>query len=262
MQEKIRMEDILTNPTPLLASTLLILFLVSFIILFVILYNKVQLNFKLERQQFQQELLQTEIEIREQTLSNVSQELHDNVGQIAVLLKMNLKQVVAEQQSKQKLKESSELVVQLIQDIKSISSSLENNQLSKIGLAQAIEKDCERITKFGFIKVEADCKAELNNVDTNTSVFLYRMYQEALNNVISHSKATTISVSIAQHQENIQLFIEDNGIGFDSADSKTGNGLANLRKRAKSIGATLYIESKIDQGTKVSIQFPLKSKHV
>lgn len=262
MQEKIRMEDILTNPTPLLASTLLILFLVSFIILFVILYNKVQLNFKLERQQFQQDLLQTEIEIREQTLSNVSQELHDNVGQIAVLLKMNLKQVVAEPQSKQKLKESSELVVQLIQDIKSISSSLENNQLSKIGLAQAIEKDCERINKFGFITVQADCKTELNNLNTTTSVFLYRMYQEALNNVISHSKATIVSVSLAQHQENMQLIIEDNGIGFNSAHHKTGNGLANLRKRAKSIGAILTIESKIDQGTSVTIQFPLKPNHV
>lgn len=255
------MQEIHTNPATLLASTLLILVLVSFIILFVILYNKVQLNFKLERQQFQQDLLQTEIEIREQTLSNVSQELHDNVGQIAALLKMNLKQVVPAPESEQMLKESSDLVVQLIQDIKSISSSLQNHQLSEIGLQQAIEKDCIRINKLGFISVEATCKTELSDLDANTAVFLYRMYQESMNNVISHAKASTVTVSLTQQQQGIQLLIHDNGIGFDTGEGREGNGLVNLRKRAKSIGANLNIESKKDQGTKVLINLPLKPSH-
>lgn len=255
------MQEVFNNPIPLLAGTLLILFLVSFIILFVVYYNKVQLKFQLERQQFHRELLEAEIEIREQTLSNVSQELHDNVGQIAALLKMNLRQVVSDSSSQSYLDQSNKLILQLIQDIKNVSSSLENHQLAEIALNEVIKRDCLRIRNMGFIEVIPDCKAELVDLDVNTSIFLYRMYQEAINNVISHSQASKVSVVLQQDQKHIQLQIQDNGIGFEQEKGRLGNGLENLRKRAKTIGAKLEITSNIGQGTAINILLPLKAKH-
>lgn len=255
------MLELFNNHIPLIASTLLVLFLVSFIILFVILYNKTQLNFRLERQRFHQELLETEIEIREQTLSNVSQELHDNVGQVAALLKMNLRQIQSVPESKEQLHLSNELIQQLIMDIKDISTSLQNHQLAEIGLNEAITKDCERVKKLGFISVQLDCSTSLTDVDVNTSIFLYRMYQEAINNVISHSQASKVIVSLQEANNVLHLTIEDNGIGFNSSSGRIGNGLSNLTKRAKTIDAQLQLNSKKGKGTTVLISLPLGGKN-
>lgn len=243
----------------IIAGTALIFLLVIFIIIFVNLYSKAQLKFKLERQQLQEALLQTEIEIREQTLSNVSRELHDNLGQIAALVKINLNQLsntlaAAEQV---KLKSSTELVQQMITDIKGISSSLINNQLSQLGLSTAIQQDCERINKLALVEIQFIDTAQSFEFDNTSAIFLYRMYQEAINNVLSHSKASKAKVELLESPSGIQLHISDNGVGFTHSTQSAGNGLKNLKERCQMIGATLRINSSPSHGTEININYPI-----
>ncbi|MEQ8910133.1 MAG: sensor histidine kinase [Vicingaceae bacterium] len=255
------MEIFQENNIVLIVGTLLVLLLVVFMIFFVVLYGKAQLKLSMERQQFQQELLQAEIEIQTQTLQNVSQELHDNLGQVAALLKMNLTQVEATAESEGQLKQSKTLIQQLITDIKGISASLQRHPLNETRLDEAIQIDGKRINQAGFINIKLNCSAIKENLDHNTSIFLYRMYQEAINNSISHAQANNLIISLQQSQKQIELTVEDDGIGFNPKEAKSGNGLLNLQKRATAIGADFKVESKINQGTRLRIKVPLKPKH-
>ena len=250
------MEEISGANITLVTGTVLVFLLSVFIIVFVIQYGKTQLKFKLERQQFQQDLLQTEIEIQQQTLSNVSQELHDNIGQIAALVKMNLYQLKESiaPENQQRLEESTKLVQQLISDVKNISSSLSNHQLLESGLAVAIKNDCKRIQNLGLLNLKVVLSEGLAQIDVNSSIFLYRMYQEITNNLLTHSQATEGIVELNGKNKRLSLKIKDNGIGFSPTEPAKGNGLENLKKRCATIGADLKITTAKNKGTEILIE--------
>ena len=245
------------NSIPLIAGTLLFFILGIFIIFFIVLYKRTQLKFEIEKQQFQQALLNTEIEIREQTLLNVSRELHDNLGQLAALIKINLSQLQIPFDHDAKIQDSLRLISQIITEIKSISTSLNSDQLKKVGLETAIELDVQRINKLGLIKLELH-KGNSVELSSNISIFLYRIYQEIINNVLSHSQATNAEVNLSL-KNNLYVFrIKDNGIGFSSNKKSKGNGLQNIKTRCEMIGASLNVHSEINNGTEIFITLPIE----
>lgn len=242
-----------------ITGTILIGILCFGIILFVILYSRSQLKFKLERQQFKQALLESEVEIRKETLKAVSQDLHDNIGQIASLIKINLNLLSPkrEEQELNHLNETKGLLQQLINDVKTISTSLANQEITSNFLTEQIEKDLERISQTGFIKVEFESTLESRNIKPDTAVFLYRMFQEATNNMLKHAKATLINIKLSQTNHNILLSLQDNGIGFSMDETKPGNGLKNIQERCRVIGAQHQIKSSKNKGTFIQIQYPI-----
>ncbi|MGB0979530.1 MAG: sensor histidine kinase, partial [Croceimicrobium sp.] len=127
--------------------------LIAFIILIVVLYRRSQLKMQLERQNFQQSLLETEVEIQEQTLHNISRDLHDNFGQIASLIKINLNLLSKDlpELDRNRISESKDLLSKLIGDIRVLSSSLAAENLEKQGLAKRIESDLDRVKRTGAI---------------------------------------------------------------------------------------------------------------
>ncbi len=255
----------LDSTIPLIAGTVLVTVLTVFIILFVILYKKAQLKFELERQQFQQALLQTEVEIREQTLLNISRDLHDNFGQIASLVKIHLAMISkAELKDKDRLRveESVDLVRDLIKEIRSLSTSLNSQNIAKQGIVGMIEHDISRIQRSGFIDIKLLYKSAQIAIDPQKAIFLYRMFQEMLNNILKHSEATKATVGIDCTDNILTLKVRDNGKGmsktrnFHSPVNGYGNGLLNIKERCKIIGATYSIESYPNKGTFIEIKLP------
>lgn len=249
---------------PLFAGTILVTILMVFIILFVILYKKAQLKFELERQQFQQALLETEVEIREQTLADIARELHDNIGQIASLAKIQLNMLPSpEGQSEfEKLEESRQLLQHLISEIRGLSNSLNYENVQNVGLIGMMEKDIVRINKSGFVKVIFHNSLSDLSLDSKIAIFLYRMFQEAINNILKHSEADEVIVSLEQKNQELILQVADNGIGIKYSElqslleSSTGNGLRNIKHRCKLIGAKFNMESRENIGTFISINLP------
>jgi hypothetical protein len=227
-----------------------------FIIFFIVIYKRAQLKFEIEKQQFQQTLLQAEIEIREQTFLDISRELHDNLGQLAALIKINLNQLGSPFKEQSKLQDSIQLVSQMISSIKSISTSLNSDQLSNIGLEAAIKLDVQRINKLGLIKLDLVIQSS-NHLSSGVSIFLYRIYQEIINNVLSHSKATKANILLQQTNGLILFSVTDNGIGFSGKENKHGNGLRNIKARCEILGAELIISSQSDKGAEIIIKTPL-----
>ncbi len=241
---------------PIIAGTVLFSGLAVFIVLFIFQYRRAQQKFEWERQQFKQTLLEAEIEIREQTLKNISQELHDNFGQIASLIKINLcmMSINLSTPDREKVDASMDLIRRLIGDIKSLSASLNSENLKRIGFIQAVKNDCERINKAG-LQVELLIKTPLPELQFEIEILLYRMSQEIFSNMLQHSNASNASLHISANEEVLKLAFEDNGRGFDPLSDKNrrGQGLRNLAERCKLLGAVLRIKSSLDVGTNIHI---------
>ncbi len=249
---------------PIVAGTLLVTVLVVFIILFVILYKRAQLKFELERQQFKETLLQTEVEISEQTMANISREMHDNFGQIASLIKIHLSMLSEDQneEDKMRISESVELLKTLIMEIRSLSTSLNSQNLKEQGLLMMIENDVERVRRTGFINIILNYKPLDLKLDPSISIILYRLFQEMINNILKHAEATEAQVGLSVSNGILTMSVSDNGIGmppeskFSREKSATGNGLLNLQERCRIIGATYTIESSPNKGTFIEIKLP------
>lgn len=245
----------------MLLGTALAFLLIAFVVIVMILYRRAQLRLILSRQTFEQNILQTEIEIREETLSRVSKDLHDNFGQIASLIKINLNLLSKELSDSDQIKisESKELLQKLIGDIRLLSSSLAGENLAKQGLAKQMELDLERIERSGVLKVHFKSSTAHFAIKPEERVFLYRMFQEMLNNTLKHAQAKNLYLTVEQTNKGLVLVFTDDGIGIpdeklhSTERGLSGNGLLNIRERSKLIGAQCTIDSTEGQGTTFKI---------
>ncbi len=246
--------NILDFAVPFIGGILIFSLLIIFIVFFIVLYRRKQVEYEYEKEQAKQLLLKTQIEIKEQTLSHISRELHDNLGQVASLIKINLGMIKeTDENNKNKLNDSRELIKQLIIDIKSLSTTLKGENLQRFGLYNMIIKDIERLQKTSNIKFEVNGIKQLPSLKPETEIFLYRMVQECFNNILQHSKATKSILNVSLSNNFLTFNIKDNGVGFDTSKNKAGNGLINLQERCRIINADLQINSSINKGTEVII---------
>jgi two-component system NarL family sensor kinase len=248
---------------PLVVGTLLLGLLMTFILYFIFLYQRQRQQFDWERQQFQQALVQTQMEIREQTLNQMAQELHDNLGQIASLTKMKLGLVSAQVADSDRLlvDDSKDLLKRLITDIKSMSTTLNSERLQTLGLVNAIRKDFEMISRSAQVKTELKSQKENYGLPAESEIFLYRISQELINNTMKHSGATEVRLTFEMQDDKLLVSYVDNGRGFDiSALSSNGGGegLVNMRNRCRMIKASLDIKTTPGAGLKVKITVPIQ----
>tara|TARA_B100000809_G_C15116876_1_gene522798 strand:+ start:1067 stop:1825 length:759 start_codon:yes stop_codon:yes gene_type:complete len=243
---------------PIASGTILMSVLVVFIIYFVLLYRKKQEEYEWDKEQAKQLLLTTKIEIKEQTMSNISRELHDNFGQIASLVKINLNMINCEhEEDKLKVDDTIELVKKLISEIKILSTTIKGENLERFGLINMIDKDIERLSKLDYLTISRRGEQELPEMSHETEVFLYRMTQEIFNNILQHSESTEAILDITKKVDRLVLNFKDNGKGFDPKMNKQGNGLINLEERCKLISAKLNIESQPNKGTLITISLKI-----
>ena len=210
---------------------------------------------------FEQELLKTQLEIQEQTLKNISQEIHDNIGQVLSLAKLHLAtfEIGAPEMMKQKVDGSKELITKAIQDLRSLSKSLDTDAISAIGLYQAAKNELENIEKAGFHQTHLVLDGALYKLEANVELILFRVFQEVLNNIIKHAAAKNITVQFNYQSQSLTLKISDDGTGFDltwvneNSSNQFGLGLKNMHNRAKIVNADFLMESRIGEGTTVTI---------
>jgi signal transduction histidine kinase len=248
-----------------IAGISVLLLLLGYIVYFLIFYQKKQLenieNQKNQKLKFQQTLLKSQLEIKEQTLRYLAYELHDNLGQIASLIKINLNtlQLDDREKSVQKIEDTKELTRQLITDLKSLSVSLNGDLIAKIGLLKGIENEVNRLNKTGQFITQLKVEGLSAPLEESTTIILYRMVQEVINNIVKHSEAKHIEFLVSTTENLFTLVIRDDGIGFNLEEkvNSGGSGLLNLQSRAKLIHAQFSIQSSPGVGTKICIELPL-----
>lgn len=214
--------------------------------------------------EFSEQLLKSQLEIQEQTLQHVSRELHDNIGQVVSLVKINLTtlQLHNIEAAEIKIANTRELVKQLITDIKTLSSGLNGDKVHKVGLMKALQNEAEKINSTGAFSARFIQHDHVPPVNDEKSIIIFRMVQEILNNALKHSEAKEIIINAYYDNNRFILTIKDDGKGFNVEEkladiNDSGNGLINLQKRAKVIKATISFNSNPGMGTETSINVPL-----
>jgi len=244
---------------------IILLIAASFIVILVAYSNKRKKRFIQEQlnmqQLFKEQLLQSQLETQEQTLKHLSTELHDNLGALASLIKINLLTIPVNDPVKatQKISDTADLTRQMIADLKALSVSLNSDHISRRGLVDSISIEVERINKTEQFNAVLEIEDNLPVIENDKAIILYRMIQEILNNMVKHSGAKNIKVYISCQENIMKLILSDDGIGFDlQAKMQNGNGagLHNLEKRALMINAKITTVSSVGSGTKVTIELP------
>jgi len=206
---------------------------------------------------FQKSLNMAIIETQEQVLNNISRDLHDDAGQQLTAINFQLENLKFDSpELSQSLEPVRTSVTNLSQSIRSISHSLNNQLLTKQDLFRAISAEAERLQKNLPIAISV-CAQESpkKGFNTNEKIVIYRIFQEIINNILKHAKATQISITLhtAPHFE---MIIHDNGKGFDYERTKNEGlslGLSNMIHRAEIIDYTISIESEPKKGTTVKL---------
>ncbi|HEV8274069.1 MAG TPA: ATP-binding protein [Chitinophagaceae bacterium] len=247
----------------------IVFLLAGFIIIILIAYSNSRKKKFIEEKQimqseFQNELLQTQLEIQEQTLKNISQEIHDNIGQALSLAKLNLNTMPAidDETLQQKILNSKELVSKAITDLRDLSRSLDTDYVQEMGLQRAIEYEVEMIRKTGTVETSMIVEGSLFRLEKQKELILFRIVQETFNNILKHAGAKNINVNINYSTTGFTLRIKDDGKGVnlqpltDRENNNFGLGIRNMHNRAKLIGAEFKMNSIIGEGTEVKIILP------
>ena len=195
-------------------------------------------------------------------MKTISQELHDNIGQSLSVIKLWMAIAPIEKchEAWEGVQNSKEMLNKVIRDMADLTKSLHTDRITDIGLSEAIRFDLVTIRKAGLLKIDLDIQGDEFHFPDQKSIFIFRMYQEIMNNIIKHSQASQVLVSLLYSgNDNFVLTIQDNGIGFDvkqmkeSGSGSGGLGLKSMRNRAKMIGADLSILSEPGKGTSISV---------
>jgi signal transduction histidine kinase len=213
----------------------------------------------------EQQILQTQLEIQEQTFKNISQEIHDNIGQVLSLVKLNINTMDSNQPAplQEKIDNSRTLISKAIQDLRDLSKSLNTDYVVEQGLMRSIEYELEMIRKTGSYEIEFDTNGKAYRLERQQELIIFRIVQEILHNIIKHAKATKINVAASFEPEIFTLAIADNGQGFDASKIESENyerfglGIRNMHNRAKMINADFKFTSTLQEGTTVTLTLPI-----
>jgi two-component system, NarL family, sensor kinase len=249
--------------------TIIVFLLAGFFIIVLVAYINQRKKKYIEEKQimqsaFQQELLSAQLEIQEQTLKNISEEIHDNIGQVLSLAKLHLgtmdkNNAVA---LEEKIQDSKYLVGKAIQDLRNLSHSMNTDYINEKGLPDSLEYELDMIGKSGVYETVFSAEGTTQKLDKQKELILFRIVQEVLNNIIKHAKAKKITLVIKYQKDQVEMTIADNGEGFDlspvaeNENGKFGLGIKNMHNRARLINATFNIQSTLGKGTIVIITIP------
>ncbi|HEY4966597.1 MAG TPA: sensor histidine kinase [Puia sp.] len=246
----------------IIAVVVILLFLGVLFLVMLFYYNNKKGQMSKEKQlmraTFDEQLLESKLEIQEQTFDMISQEIHDNVGQILSLAKVQLgileqKQVV-EGDLLGNVKES---ISQAMTELRDIAKSLSSDRIQQLSLKDSINQEIRRINRSGFIKVVSDVQGTEKNIPDQHKMIAFRIVQEGLQNIIKHAGASDVQVSIDYREDGVYITLADNGVGFDpeaELKKKDGLGLQNILRRAALVGGRAEIISRPGEGTKLQIQ--------
>jgi signal transduction histidine kinase len=202
----------------------------------------------------------------EKERKRMARELHDGIGQSLSAIKFSVENTLRELQDRSALSDlaSLEAVIPItqktIEEVRRIVKDLRPSILDDLGILATIAWFCREFqTVYSNIQIETQIDITENDIPLPLKTTIYRVLQEALNNVAKHSEADRVQLSVQKRADKIALRVKDNGRGFDLENtisltpSQRGFGLASMRERAQLSGAHFEIKSEIGNGTIIRV---------
>jgi PAS domain S-box-containing protein len=202
--------------------------------------------------------------VREEERSNISREIHDDLGQLLTGLKMDLSWILRHSnrdpaELQEKAKAMGQVIDQTVHTVRRISTELRPRILDDFGLVAALEWQAEEFSKKTGIACRFGVKGRSLALKPDLSIAVFRIFQEALTNVARHSGATRVEASVQKKAGDLLLRVRDNGRGIseDEALRSKSLGLVGMRERALLFGGAVSIEGKKGKGTTVILRLPI-----
>ncbi len=236
-----------------IVSTITLILLVIVVLILFYEYNRRKTRLLLEKKHLEQAVLHSKMEIREQILRNIGKELHDNLGQLLSVVKLNLNRI-----NKGNLDESISLVGQCVDEMRSLSKVLDPDSISRMGLIDSLKIEVQRLNRLNLISASLDITGQESDLAPSVEIILFRIMQESISNVLNHAKASTLDILMNFKKNLLNITIEDNGVGFDIEEiNNMGSGMSNMMYRAETLNAAVDIISTKGQGTTISINYKI-----
>jgi signal transduction histidine kinase len=219
-----------------------------------------------ERRGAEEELRSYAEQLRSVSRRLLAGELHDRVGQSLTALGLNLSIIdrllsaAAAPALRARLADSSSLVEQTMDSMRNVMGELRPQGLDDYGVVAPLRALAAAFSQRTGIRVEFEGSGPAARVGSSVSLAMFRIAQEALNNIAKHSKATVVQISFAGNDDRAILSISDNGVGFDAAHRKRrGWGLAIMQERAEAVGARFRLDSNEGGGTRITVDYAIPS---
>ena len=204
--------------------------------------------------------------VQEAERRNLARELHDAVGQELTALSLNLTIIddslpaTTTSKVRERLEDSQELLEETTRNLRNIMVELRPAGLDEFGLLAALNEHVGQVARRTGVRVTVTGVEPQPRLTPTEEIALFRIAQEALNNVVKHAQASEASISLRQHAVSLELTITDNGVGFDTERKSImggyGMGTSTMRERAEAIGAQLSLDSAPGGGTRVRVELP------
>ncbi|MEP3837617.1 MAG: ATP-binding protein [Algibacter sp.] len=225
---------------------------------------------RFEERMSQQKIISSKIiENQEKEQSRIAKDVHDGIGQMLTGLKYNLESIDTKDVEKAtvKIEYLKELTTNIIKGVRTATFNLTPPELSDHGIVPAITKLTQELAKLTGKEIILFNKTDFNKrLDSLTEINIYRITQEAINNAIKYAESTHILVSLSHSESMLGIVIDDNGKGFNPENVKHvkmgdgGMGMTFMKERIKYINGRIFVTSGAGQGTRVTLNIPLKER--
>jgi signal transduction histidine kinase len=198
-----------------------------------------------------------------------SQDLHDSIGGKLTGIKYSLEKIISDLEDasvsfETSLKDILSMIQSTIEETQRITKNLHPSVLDDLGLFAAIRETCREFREvYSDLQITNNFESDENEIPPSLKILIYRIVQEAINNVVKHSGADTLKLGLASNKRIIELTIEDNGKGFNLQKvfqdnrHKRGLGLQTIRERTELFNGSLDIKSERGKGTTIRAKWPL-----
>lgn len=205
------------------------------------------------------------IRILEEERRRIARDLHDGPAQVLTNISMKLEVLKMMMDSdldmaKSQVDQLHEKVGAVVREIRHLIYDLRPIAVDEVGLFEATKSLCTQLQQNWSLSIQmnVDNTVASNSIAPAKQVALYRLIQEILNNIKKHAKAKHIQIDVLHHDEELQITVTDDGVGFDPNYIPAGHyGIVGMKERAQYLGGTLEIDSIIGQGSKFKIRVPV-----
>jgi hypothetical protein len=199
------------------------------------------------------------VEGQEKERLRIANDLHDDLGSLMANIKIHFG-TFKNKDSDNLFQRTNDLIDEAYQKIRNIAHAKNSGVLAKQGLYEAIKKQAKSISVSKEITVKVIENGLSERLENSVELAIFRVVQELITNVIKHAQATELDIHLNQHEDTINIMVEDNGVGFDNTKARSkqqGMGLISVERRIEKLGGTVFVESQPQNGTSVIIDVPL-----
>ncbi len=201
---------------------------------------------------------------QEKERHRLARDLHDNLGGTLAAVKMHIgnlqRNLTTTKNPEELLDKANHLISEAYTSVRSIAHERNSGVMAKDGLLPAVQNLANKVSSSSGLEINVEAFGLDERISNNIEITIFRIIQELVTNIIKHAAATEASISLTQHENELNIFVEDNGCGFivGKLTSKDGMGLGSIERRIEHLEGTMQVDSTLGKGTNIIVDIPIK----